>query len=189
MNTTPKKIKNKYDLMHLNTPMYAYTEITWDTSRLSKITKNRVLNALQSGFTKYHRGDAAAMYKAIAERFGIPRIKISNARRKETHTEYGELRFHHVNDKVYQELSKVYKAEQVMRRLSGETYIPWYLASPELPREASFFYLENEHNLADLELVIKEMFEGQEYADKVKNAIQFIENGGTFKFTYDPTDR
>ena len=71
-NIQPKIITDKYDIMRKNTPAYASCEITWDTGKMTKITKNRVVKALQSGTINFSYGDAASMYHEVRKRFEIP---------------------------------------------------------------------------------------------------------------------
>ena len=66
----PKAIRNKYDLMHYNTPSYASTVVTWDTGKMGAITKKRVIEWLKTGKARYSRGEAESMYHQLRKRFG-----------------------------------------------------------------------------------------------------------------------
>lgn len=189
---TPKKIVNKYDLMHLNTPAYARTTVEWDCSRLSPITKNRVLRWLADPTAKRSvRGDAADMYRAVRRHFGIPIMsvpeKYTNAR---GHSGWTDLRWENPTPEVWAEIVQLYKSELVQRRLAGNAN-SWMFNSEEPDPNRSYFWIDSssEHDTTALKEAVKRMFEGEEYARKVKEAVEFVSNGGRFYFTYDPTDR
>ena len=71
----PKSITYKYDLMHLNTPSFASSVVTWDTDKLTPITKKRVISALKEGYIKFAGGDAASMYGEIHRIMTSPEIQ------------------------------------------------------------------------------------------------------------------
>ena len=182
-NLEPKRINYKYDLMHLNTPSFASCEITWDTSKLSPITKNRVLNALKTGYIKFGRGDAANMYREIRQRFEIPEFIVRKPTKKKDYTNSGYIHWDFKNEKLSEILNLIYQTERVARRLEG-SYLPWYMATDKLSDEQDYMYLEQDHDLTELETEINKIMSSDEIMDKREQAIRFIEQGNKITFTW-----
>lgn len=115
-----KEISYKYDLMHLNTPKFASSVITWDTAKMGSITKNRVINALKTGACKYSSGEASAMYGALRKRFELPEYVIKYTQRKDGSYD-GYLYWDVADEGLLEALNTVYQAERVMVRLDQTT--------------------------------------------------------------------
>jgi hypothetical protein len=178
----PKRISYKYDLMHLNTPSFASATITWDTSKLTPITKNRVLNALKTGYIRYGRGDAANMYQEIRQRFEIPEFIVRKPIKKKDYVSSGYLHWDFRTEKLSEILNRIYQTERVARRLGGG-YIPWYMEHDNLPNDQSYMYIEEFHDLTELEAEIAKITSSDEIKDKREQAIRFIEQGNKITFT------
>jgi hypothetical protein len=177
-------ITNKYDLMHYNTPSFASTVVTWDTSKLSERTFNRVLQAVKQGHIKYRSGDAASMYEAIRKQFEIPQFRLDEPT-KDRHGELhgGYIHWEYSNDELFQALGKVYVVERVSRRLEGK-YIPWYLEEENLPKEQEYLYVESEHDFSEVRQAMDSIMNSKEVAQKRRDAIDFLQDGGKLEFTW-----
>ena len=175
----PKRISYKYDLMHLNTPSYASCEVTWDTSKLTKITYNRVLNALRTGVIQFSSGDAANMYHQLRKRFEIPEFIL---RKPQQDGRNGYIHWEFATDKLMMALEPIYKAEQVARHMEGN-YMPWYLQKEKL-EDQDYFYFENGHDLTEVQAAINEIVFSPDIRDKREQAIHFVETGGKLTFTW-----
>ncbi len=182
-NLKPKRISYKYDLMHLNTPSFASTEVTWDTSKLTPITKNRVLNALKTGYIKFTRGDAADMYQEIRKRFEIPEFIVRKPVKKKDHVQSGYLHWEFRTEKLSEIIHRVYQTERVARRLEGK-YLPWYMEHEEMPKDQNYMYLDMEHDLSELEVEVNRVMNSDEIKDKREQALIFVEQGGKLTFTW-----
>lgn len=178
----PKRISYKYDLMHLNTPSYASCEVTWDTSKLTKITFNRVINALRTGVMEFSGGDAANLYQELRKRFDIPEFILRKPQRKEKYSRSGYVHWEYATDKLLMALEPVYKAEQVVQRMSRSGYIPWYLQNDL--KDHQYFYYEEDHDMTEVEAAIHEITHSPEVKDKREQAIHFVETGGKLTFTW-----
>lgn len=182
-NLEPKRINYKYDLMHLNTPAFASCEITWDTGKLTKITKNRVLNALKTGYIKFSRGDAANMYREVRQRFKIPEFIVTKPTKKKDYVQSGYLHWEFKTEKLNELINLVYQTERVARRLEGK-YLPWYMEHDKLSDSQNYMYLEQEHDLSEIEAEIARITSADEIRDKREQAIRFVEQGGKLTFTW-----
>lgn len=190
---TPRKITNKYDLLHRNTPKYARTTIEWDCGLLTPITKNRVLKWLKDPtIERTSRGDAADMFYALRRQFKIPRVAVPV---RKTSKYSGNPIWSeslswdkNVSAEVMEQIQLIYTSERVQQRLSGEQ-VSW-MFDKDTP-QAEYFWLasRSEHDLEPLLKAIHNMMESEEYAKKVNDAVEFVNNGGKLYFTYDPTDR
>lgn len=179
-----KRITNKYDLMHYNTPSFASTVVTWDTSRLTPITYKRVLNALKSGGIKYRTGDAASMYDAIRQQFEIPQFRLDEPKKlKSGHTQGGYIHWDFLTDELYNSLELVYQTERVSRRLAGD-WMPWYLEPDHLDRNRNYLYIEHEQDFSEVRACMDKVMNSEEVASKRKNAISFLQDGGKLEFTW-----
>lgn len=179
----PKRINYKYDLMHLNTPSYASCEVTWDTSKLTKITYNRVINALRTGMIQFGSGDAAIMYQELRKRFEIPEFILRKPQRLGKNARSGYIHWEFATDKLMMALEPIYKAEQVVRRMESQNgWLPWYLQNDLKDHE--YFYYEENHDMTEVEAAINEIINSPEIKDKREQAIHFVETGGKLTFTW-----
>ena len=184
MKVEPKRIDNKYDLMHYNTPSFASTVVTWDTSKLTPITYKRVLNALQTGSIKFHGGDAATMYEAIRKQFEIPMFRLDEpTKRKDGNYGGGYIHWDYVTDELYNALELVYQTERVARRLEG-SWMPWYLEADHLDRGRNYIYVEHEQDFSEVRSAMDKLMHSEEVANKRKEAISFLQDGGKLTFTW-----
>lgn len=185
----PVAIRNKYDLMHHNTPSFASTVVTWDTSKMGKVTKKRVIEWLKTGKARYSRGDAASMYHQLRLRFGLPNYTVNEAKpvRDGSYHHGGYVRWENASDKLMQAINIVYQSERVMRRLAGENarHLPWYLQKDmQDNKEVGYFYMENPHDLTEVNAEIERIMASPEISAKREEAVQFVEEGGTLSFTW-----
>ena len=181
----PKIITDKYEIMRKNTPAFASCEITWDTSKLTKITKNRVINALHSGSINFRCGDAATMYHEVRKRFEIPEFVVTKPKQKKGYVQNGYLNWEFATDKLMLALDRVYKAERAIQRMESQHGLPWYLEGEDLKQQdREYFYFENNHDMTEIEEAIAEIVSSPEVRDKREQAIHFIESGGKFTFTW-----
>lgn len=178
----PKRINYKYDLMHLNTPSFASCEVTWDTGKLTPITKNRVINALKTGVIQFSSGDAANMYQELRKRFEIPEFILRKPQRKEKYARSGYVQWDFATDKLMMALEPIYRAEQVAQRMEG-SYRPWYLQKENLANQ-DYFYFENDYDMTEVGAAIHEIMHSPELKDKREQAIHFVETGGKLTFTW-----
>lgn len=181
----PKKpITNKYDLMHLNTPSFATTTVTWDTSKLSELTFKRVLQAVKQGYIKYRNGDAASMYEALRKQFEIPCFRLDEpTKRKDGSVGGGYIHWEFATDELTKALETIYKVERVARRLESK-YIPWYMEDENLPKDRNYLYIENEHDFSGVRQAMDNIMNGEEVAKKRRDAIDFLQDGGKLEFTW-----
>ena len=181
----PRIITNKYDIMHLNTPSYASAVITWDTSKLTKITKNRVVNALKTGAIHFRSGDAANMYQEIRRRFEIPEFVLTKPTQKRGYVQTGYAHWEFATDKLMLALDRVYKAERAIQRMESQHGLPWYLHEESIDaKNTNYFYFENNHDMAEVEEAMQEIVNSPDIRDKREKAIHFVETGGKLTFTW-----
>lgn len=179
-----KRITNKYDLMHYNTPSFASTVVTWDTSKLSDLTFKRVLQAVKQGYIKYRNGDAASMYEALRKQFEIPCFRLDEPKkRKDGSVGGGYIHWEFPTDELVKALETIYKTERAIRRLEGD-YIPWYLEAEELDKSRNYLYVENEHDFSELRMAMDNIMNSKEVAKKRRDAIDFLQDGGKLEFTW-----
>lgn len=179
-----KRITNKYDLMHYNTPSFASTVVTWDTSKLTPITYKRVLNALQTGSIKYRCGDAASMYEAIRKQFEIPEFLLDEPKpNKRGEMGGGYIHWEFATEELIQALKPIYSVERVTRRLEGK-YIPWYMEEETLPESRNYLYLDYAHDFTELRKAMDTITSSEEVAKKRRDAIEFLQDGGKLQFTW-----
>jgi len=184
-NIQPRIITNKYDLLHRNTPSYASCEITWDTSKMTKITKNRVLKALQSGTINFRYGAAADMYNEVRKRFEIPEFVLNKPVQKRTHLQNGYINWEFATDRLMLALDQVYKAERAIQRMESHYGLPWYLEAENLSENSNnYFYYETDHDMKEVEEALAEITNSPEVRDKRERAIHFVESGGKLTFTW-----
>lgn len=183
-----KEITYKYDLMHLNTPKFASSVITWDCAKMGEITKNRVISALQTGAIKYRSGDAASMYEALRKRFEIPEYVVKLEKRRNGDEWHGQLYWDHADEGLLNALNTVYQSERVMVKLEnsqrGKTWMPYYLTAEKLDTRHGSFYVENHHDLSEVYVNVNRLMSSPELLERRRQAIEFVENGGKFTFTY-----
>lgn len=185
MTTAKRKpMRNKYDLMHRNTPSFASTVVTWDTSKLTELTFNRVVQAIKDGYIKYRTGDACAMYMAVREQFEIPHFRLDEPKlRKDGHYGGGYIHWEYPTDKLYEALEPIYQAERVAYRLE-HSYTPWYLEPDTLTKDRKYLYVDNPHDFSEVRQEIDRIMNSKEVEQKRKDAIQFLQDGGKFEFTW-----
>ena len=184
-NIKPKIITNKYDLLHKNTPSYASCEITWDTGKMTKITKNRVIRALEAGKIKFGYGDAASMYHEVRKRFEIPEFILNKPVKKRTHLQNGYINWEFATDRLMLALDQVYKAERAIQRMESHYGLPWYLEGENLSENShNYFYYETDHDMKEVEEALAEITNSPEVRDKRERAIHFVESGGKLTFTW-----
>lgn len=185
----PKVITNKYDLMHRNTPAFASTVVTWDTSKLTQITFNRVVKWLETGVSKYNSGDAASMYNELRKHFKLPEYVVRNfSGNPQSRNGQGYLYWEHATPQLMQALDKVYQAERVIHRMENSNkqhyYTPWYLSSDKLNDKHGYIYLDNVHDLSDVEKYVAEITNSEELKAKRAQAVEFVRSGGQLQFTW-----
>lgn len=179
-----KRITNKYDLMHLNTPSFAKTVVTWDTSKLSELTFKRVLQALKTGSMKFRTGDACAMYEAIRKQFEIPQFKLDEPKkRKDGQMGGGYIHWEFPTDELIQALEPIYQAERVTYRLE-HNWMPWYLQPDTLPKDRKYLYVDNPHDFSEVRKAMDKITSSNEVAQKRRDAINFLQDGGKLEFTW-----
>ena len=184
----PVEMRNKYDLMHNNTPSFASTVVTWDTSKLGSITKKRVIDWLKTGQAKYSRGDAASMYHQLRKRFGLPNYTVSpcTESKRGGWNPNGYIKWENASDGLMHAINQVYQAERVVRRMTANHPhgLPWYLQADTKTKEDGYFYVENPHDFTEINTEIEKIMNSPEIAQKRDEAVAFVEEGGTFTFTW-----
>lgn len=184
-----KPITNKYDLMHTNTPSYASTVVTWDCSKMSKITFNRVIRWLESGVAQFTRGEAAAMYEEVRTRFNIPEFVVRNHSGNDK-GQGGYLRWEHSTPQLMQALEKVYITERTIVRMEQASkpngWMPWYLREESIlnNKRHGYLYLSNTHDLTDVEKYVAEITNSEDIKARREQAIDFVKSGGKLQFTW-----
>jgi hypothetical protein len=179
------KISYKYDLMHRNTPKFARTTIEWDTKLLTKITRNRVIRALHNPDYKVGHGDAGKMLEALRDKFEIPDCRVAEHGETRRHNAWTYLSFKHAPQNIREEVNRLLQAEIVMTRLEGNRY--W--GHQEVHPTMTGVSLYHPHDTQQLVSLMREFMESPEPKRRVNNALQFLEDGGVIRFTYDPTNR
>lgn len=180
----PKSITYKYDLMHLNTPSFASSVVTWDTSKLTPITKKRVINALKEGYIKFHGGDAATMYGEIRKRFEIPEYTLVKPSGQDSkHKKSGFIQWEQSTPKLMALLDPMYQAERVAKRLEGG-WMPWYLTDEKLTDTRKYFHYEIDHDMTEVEAEIHKIMTSTGVQKKRDEALSFVLAGGKIEFTY-----
>ncbi len=170
--------------MHYNTPSFASTVVTWDTSKLSELTFKRVLQAVKQGYIKYRTGDACAMYDAIRKQFEIPCFRLDEpTKRKDGSVGGGYIHWEFATVELINALKPIYTTERAIRRLEGK-YIPWYMEEEELPTNRNYLYIENEHDFSELRKAMDNIMNGEVVAKKRRDAISFLQDGGKLEFTW-----
>ena len=185
---TNKELTYKYDLMHLNTPKFASSVITWDCAKMGQITRNRVIQALATGACRYSSGEASSMYGALRQRFELPEYVVKQTQRKDN-TWTGRLYWDLADEGLMNALNTVYQAERVMVKIDqankgSSTWMPWYLSKDTLAPEQGSFYMENHHDLSEVYANVNRIVNSPELLAKRQEAISFVNSGGTFTFTY-----
>ena len=173
-------VTNKFNLMHLNTPSYSSSVITWDCAKLTPITYNRVIKWLDDGNPKFRRGEAASMYHELRRRFQLPDFTVTEAEGKRSN---GYIRWSSTTPHLYSLLSNIYQAERVAYRLKSG-YLPWYLRSDTINEKEGYFYIDNPHDLTEIKQAINEITHSEQMKQRREEAIAFVKNGGKLTFTY-----
>ena len=176
---TNRHMKYKYDLMHLNTPSYSSSVVTWDCAKLTPTTYNRVIRWLGDGNPRFRSGEAAGMYNELRQRFQLPDFVLTPKDGKHS----GYIRWSSTTPHLYCLLSNIYQAERVAYRLEG-SYIPWHLRSETISEMSGCFYMDNEHDLTEIALAIHEISHSEQMKQRREEAIAFVKNGGKLTFTY-----
>ena len=87
-----------------------------------------------------------------------------------------------------QALDKVYQAERVIHRMENSNkqhyYTPWYLSSDKLNDKHGYIYLDNVHDLSDVEKYVAEITNSEELKAKRAQAVEFVKSGGQLQFTW-----
>ena len=170
--------------MHYNTPSFASTVVTWDTSKLTELTFKRVLQAVKQGHIKYRSGDAASMYEALRKQFEIPIFRLDEpTKRKDGSVGGGYIHWEFATDELIKALKPIYSVERVTRRLEGK-YIPWYMEEETLPESRNYLYLDYAHDFTELRKAMDTITSSEEVAKKRKDAIEFLQDGGKLQFTW-----
>lgn len=180
----PKRISNKYDLMHNNTPSYSSAVITWDCSQMGKITFNRVVKWLETGMAKYSYGEAASMYNEIRKRFELPSFVVRNGQGNPNTGSSGCIEWEKATPQLLEAINKVRQTELVIHRMEQSNgYTPWYLQE-ELDGDQGRLYLENVHDLTDVEKYVAEIINSDSTKEKRQQAVEFVKSGGKIQFTW-----
>ena len=170
--------------MHYNTPSFASTVVTWDTSKLTELTFKRVLQAVKQGHIKYQSGDAASMYEALRKQFEIPIFILNEpTKRKDGSVGGGYIHWEFATDELIKALKPIYSVERVTRRLEGK-YIPWYMEEEILPEGRNYLYLDYAHDFTELRNAMESIINSEEVAKKRRDAIEFLQDGGKLQFTW-----
>jgi hypothetical protein len=178
---TNRQFTDKYALMRLNTPSYSSSVVTWDCSKLTPTTYNRVIKWLGDGNPTFHRGDAASMYNELRQRFKLPDFTVNEIDKKDR--KGGYIKWSSTTPHLYCLLNNIYQAERVTHRLKGG-YIPWYLRDDTIDEESGFFYMDNPHDLTEIKQAIHEISHSEQMKQRREEAIAFVKNGGKLTFTY-----
>lgn len=187
--TEPKRMGNKYDLMHTNTPTFASTVVTWDCSKMGKTTYNRVVRWLETGIALYNSGEAASMYNELRKRFDLPEYIVRNYSGNPTaRNGQGYLYWEHATPQLMQALNTVYQSERVIHRMENSSkqhyYTPWYLQSDKLSQDKGYLYLDNIHDLSEVEKYVAEIVHSEELKAKRQAAVEFVKSGGKLQFSW-----
>ena len=183
-HTEPKRISSKYDLMHNNTPSYSSSVITWDCSKMGKITFNRVVKWLETGMAKYNYGEAASMYNEVRKRFDLPSFVVRNGQGNPDTGSSGCIEWEMATPQLLEAIEKVRQTELVIHRMeSSNGHTPWYLRE-ELNEDKGRLYLENAHDLTDVEKYVAEIINSDNTKEKRKQAVEFVKSGGKVQFTW-----
>jgi len=178
---TNRHLTDKYALMHLNTPSYSSSVVTWDCSKLSPITYNRVIKWLDDGNPRFYRGEAASMYHELRRRFQLPDFTVTEVSDKLARGGY--IKWSSTTPRLYCLLNNIYQAERVTHRLKG-SYMPWYLRDNTIDEKEGYFYIDSPHDMTEIKQAIQEITHSEEMKQRREDAIAFVKNGGKLTFTY-----
>jgi hypothetical protein len=178
---TNRQFTDKYELMHLNTPSYSSSVVTWDCSKLTPTTYNRVIKWLGDGNPRFRSGEAASMYHELRRRFQLPDFTVAEVSDKLVRSGY--IRWSSTTPHLYCLLNNMYQAERVAYRLKSG-YLPWYLRDDTIDEESGYFYIDNPHDLTEIKQAINEITHSEQMKQRREEAIAFVKNGGKLTFTY-----
>jgi hypothetical protein len=65
-----------------------------------------------------------------------------------------------------------------------ENYLPWYLRDDTIDEESGFFYVNNNHDMTEIEQAIYEISHSEEMKQRREEAVAFVKNGSKLTFTY-----
>lgn len=183
--TESERISNKYDLMHNNTPSYASSVVTWDCSKMGSITFNRVVKWLETGTAKYNYGEAASMYNELRKRFELPSFLVRNGQGNANTNRSGQISWDNATPQLLTAIDNVRKTELAIQRMEkpDSNYVPWYLKE-ELEEGRGHLYIENVHDLSEVEKCVAEIINSDETKEKRKQAVEFVKSGGKIQFTW-----
>jgi hypothetical protein len=155
---------------------------------MGAITKKRVIEWLQTGKARYSRGEAASMYHQLRKRFGLPNYTVSPCTKSKSghYNPNGYIKWENASDGLMHAINQVYQAERVIRRMNANHPhgLPWYLQDDAKSKDDGYFYIENHHDLAEINVEIAKIMASDEVASKRDEAVKFVEEGGTFTFTW-----
>lgn len=185
----PTPMKYKYDLMHNNTPSYASSVVTWDCAKMGKITFNRVVRWLETGIAKYSYGEAANMYREIRDRFGLPDFVVRGCTGNPSNRgSQGMISWKKATPQLMEAITKVWETERVIHRMENgdkeHYYTPWYLNYSKLEADSGQIWLDNVHDLTEIERCVAEIVSSEEIKAKREQAVEFVKSGGKLEFTW-----
>jgi hypothetical protein len=155
---------------------------------MGKITFNRVVRWLETGIAKYSYGEAANMHREIRERFGLPSFIVRNyTGNPKNRGSQGTIEWHNATPQLLEAITNVWETERVIHRMENADkknyYTPWYLnGKPDA--ENGRIYLDNVHDLSEVEKHVAEIINSDETKAKRKQAVEFVKSGGKLEFTW-----
>jgi hypothetical protein len=151
---------------------------------MGKITFNRVIKWLETGTAKYRYGEAASMYNEIRKRFDLPSFVVRNGRTNTKSGNSGTIQWEKATPQLLEAIDKVRQTELVIHRMeSSNGYTPWYLQE-QLNGDQGRLYIENVHDLSEVEKHVAEIINSDETKEKRKQAVEFVKSGGKVQFTW-----
>ena len=185
INVTSKAPYNYWDFYQRMKPNYvAEASLTWDLSKISKITKNRILKWMDQGYAMYRNGDAANIYQHLVKHMGVPRINIPPKVKSEKFST--AITFHNINDEVFEELKSIYAQQRMIAKLEGDK--PWLFryeySHEELQRDTYRVAVNSPTDTTQLEKLVTKMVATDEYKQKIEAVKKLVTDGA--KITFKP---
>lgn len=167
-----------YEVMARSKVKCASTTVTWDFSKLGKVTKNRVIKAIQTGQMTFSYGDAAQIHALVRNVFGIPELTINEGDKRVYWSNLGKSE---LAKAFLQEGEEVIRVSDVISRLK-HGFSPRYRDGALSAGSGYLWYTEG-CDVTKLEKLRQELMVLPEFQVAKDKAVKFIEDGNKITFT------
>jgi hypothetical protein len=160
-----------------------------DLSKLSKITRNRLIKGFELGYLSMNSGDASLYYGILSDHLKIPTIQFSM---KDKY--WDNLITKNMSSKGIPSLSNWWKADRVLFRMdkpeqwnryitSGGWYMTAYINEPDWNNDVSVCILSDK-SLSNFEEIAKSYVDTEEYQEKKNQVLEMLKHGEVITFNY-----